>query len=433
MPKVSVLLPSYNHERFVEEAMASVLAQSFSDLELMVVDDGSRDSSPERIRRVRDPRVAAYFQENRGAHAALNRCLELASAESEYVCILNSDDVLAPDWIEQCKALLDARPEIGLCSARVELFGEVSDAKRKWYANSLAYFREVGNAERALLRGNFILTTSNMFFRRSLQRRIGGFRPLRYTHDLDFCLRLVAQTGFALLDRELVRYRIHESNTIGETQQNEAGLMYEFGWIAADRIRAAMQRELSEAELAWFVGDLVASLPMLESGAVALNLVALRSAWAEHAGSRRDEESFALGLLVESSPALKHWLAQDPHRRRKYVVGLEEVIEEQHRVQEKQRTLIELQQNMLDRQERRILELGDLIEDLIDSKYYQAGKALAQAKGIRGFVRLPGQLIHIARQARERESRALAPRKGALAPRSAAVESERSAPNGAQE
>ncbi len=74
MPKLSVVMPSHNHGEFIAEAISSILAQSFADLELIIVDDGSTDFSADEIRRFDDKRIVTHFQENRAAHSALNKC-----------------------------------------------------------------------------------------------------------------------------------------------------------------------------------------------------------------------------------------------------------------------------------------------------------------------------------------------------------------------
>ena len=98
MPLVSVVIPSFNHARFIGSAVRSVLGQSLSDLELIVVDDGSTDNSLEILGGFSDPRLKVYPQANAGAHAAINRGLELASGV--YLSILNSDDLYHRERLE---------------------------------------------------------------------------------------------------------------------------------------------------------------------------------------------------------------------------------------------------------------------------------------------------------------------------------------------
>src|SRR5262245_3452772 len=127
MARVSVLLPSYNHEAFIGEAVASVLEQTLSDLELIIVDDGSTDGSWAAIERFDDARIVRHRQENRGAHAALNKASELASRESELVAILNSDDVWDPRWLEAASSALGLRSRAGFACALLRMTGPEQD------------------------------------------------------------------------------------------------------------------------------------------------------------------------------------------------------------------------------------------------------------------------------------------------------------------
>ena len=111
-PTVSVIVPSFNHEAFVGPAIDSALAPGGADVEVVVVDDGSTDDSRERLEAYAgNPRVKVHHQENRGAHAALNRGLELAGGD--LIFILNSDDSFAPQRIENLARRLDPRRLLG--------------------------------------------------------------------------------------------------------------------------------------------------------------------------------------------------------------------------------------------------------------------------------------------------------------------------------
>jgi glycosyltransferase involved in cell wall biosynthesis len=90
-PDISVIMPAYNHERYVGEAIESVLAQTFEDFEFIIINDGSPDQTENVIQKYADPRIRYYSQENQGAHHALNRGIELS--RGEYLSIINSDDL----------------------------------------------------------------------------------------------------------------------------------------------------------------------------------------------------------------------------------------------------------------------------------------------------------------------------------------------------
>ena len=98
MPKVSVILPVFNSEKFIAKAIESVLKQSFKDFELIIVDDGSTDSSPDIINSFEDDRIKIITQSNQGPGAARNNALEIA--EGDYVMYLDSDDWFCPDALE---------------------------------------------------------------------------------------------------------------------------------------------------------------------------------------------------------------------------------------------------------------------------------------------------------------------------------------------
>lgn len=107
-PRISVVMPCYNGEWHVENSIASVLAQSFSDWELIVVDDGSTDASAERIARFADARIRLFRQANAGVSAARNRAL--AEVKSDLVAFLDADDSWEPDFLAQMHAALEAHP-----------------------------------------------------------------------------------------------------------------------------------------------------------------------------------------------------------------------------------------------------------------------------------------------------------------------------------
>jgi len=218
-PKVSIVLPSYNHAQFVGESIESVLAQDFTDLELIVVDDGSADASVEVINRYSDPRITLIVQPNGGSHAAINRGLSVA--KGDYLAIINSDDVYERSRITRLYRLAEAQSLDFLCSG-VCLIDEQSReivAEDHWwlamYDQLRQKFRELGND--TLLFGNFTISTSNFFFRRSLFEAVGRFKPYRYVLDWDYALRALRHSpqGFKFLaDEALLRYRLHGKNTI---------------------------------------------------------------------------------------------------------------------------------------------------------------------------------------------------------------------------
>jgi len=217
--RASVIVPLYNHARYVVDAVRSALDQGSVLREVVVVDDGSTDSSAETLLAAcrGDPRLVFWSQPNRGAHAAINA--GLLRATGEVLAILNSDDVYAPGRLGRLVAVLDAEPETDLVATGLRFIdADGSAVANPWYEEVLRFLHASGDLGTALVNGNFVMTTSNLAFRRGLLERTGLFAPLRYAHDLDFMLRALALGHrFAVLtDEPLLSYRLHAANTIGE-------------------------------------------------------------------------------------------------------------------------------------------------------------------------------------------------------------------------
>lgn len=222
-PVISVIIPAYNHEKFIGPAIDSVLNQSVEDLELIVIDDGSTDGTGAVVKGYRDPRLTYHYQENQDAYNTINRGLSLA--RGEYVAILNSDDVYTLDRLAR---LLDYSRQHGAAcvfsdvvpiSDTGEVFDDPAFGWNVWHRKNREYYFACGDIYRAFLKGNFLVTTSNLFMTARAVRTVGNFCSLRYLHDYDFIFRMMLAFpgGVHYLDREkLLYYRIHSGNTLSE-------------------------------------------------------------------------------------------------------------------------------------------------------------------------------------------------------------------------
>lgn len=122
MPRLTVLMPTYNVAPWVEESIRSVLNQTYRDFELLVVDDGSTDNTLDRIRSIQDSRIRiAAFPDNVGLAENLNRGLDII--DTELVARMDGDDIAEPDWLETGVKILDSHPEVGICSFGFQFFG----------------------------------------------------------------------------------------------------------------------------------------------------------------------------------------------------------------------------------------------------------------------------------------------------------------------
>ena len=214
--KIACVIPSYNHARYVQEAIESVLRQSLPPDRLIIIDDGSSDESVKRIRTFNDQKIQLIEQENQGAHAALNRGLALAN-KSDFIAILNSDDRYHQARFAKCVAYLERHTHIQLVCTQVRIINEsglpvgAKDGKQRSLDRIWAHLRKTGNLVSSLGYGNFVKTTSNFFFRTGAIRE---FRPYRYAHDYFAALMLALQDALGLIHEELLDYRIHGTNTI---------------------------------------------------------------------------------------------------------------------------------------------------------------------------------------------------------------------------
>src|SRR5258708_9091408 len=135
-PRITVLMPVFNRERFVDEAIQSVVAQEFADFELLIVDDGSTDRTPELLRAwaQRDARIVVVTSpQNQGIPAALNRGLRHARAP--YVARLDSDDIMMPGRLAEQAAVLDRDPEVVLVSCAHETMDSEGKYLGTWYGD----------------------------------------------------------------------------------------------------------------------------------------------------------------------------------------------------------------------------------------------------------------------------------------------------------
>ncbi len=220
---VTVVIPAYNHERFIGPAVDSVLNQSWSELELIVIDDGSTDQTGEIVQSYNDPRLSYYYQENQDAFNTINR--GLAMAKGEYVAILNSDDVYTTDRLHK---MVNAQQQSGAAclfsdvipiSDEGEPFTDPDFGWNVWHKTNRDWYFECGDLYTAFLKGNFMVTTSNLFMTADAVQKVGKFCSLRYLHDYDFIFRMMLAHpgGVQYMDSDrLLYYRIHSGNTLGE-------------------------------------------------------------------------------------------------------------------------------------------------------------------------------------------------------------------------
>lgn len=222
-PHISVVIPAYNHEHFVGPAIDSVLNQTCPDLELIVIDDGSTDNTGEVVKGYTDTRLHYYYQENQDAYNAINRGISLC--KGTYIAILNSDDLYTLDRLEILLGFCKKNNAVCAFSDVIPIdddnitYEDPAFGWNIWHKKNRDFYYSCGDLYTAFLKGNFMVTTSNLFMTAEAAKHVGTFCALRYLHDYDFILRMIRlfpqQTAY-VDDKKLVYYRIHGGNTLGE-------------------------------------------------------------------------------------------------------------------------------------------------------------------------------------------------------------------------
>jgi hypothetical protein len=218
-PLVSVVIASYRHARYIEQALRSVYRQSYRNIEIIVVDDGSDDGSPGVIDRcLADSPFPQRFvsREHRGAAATLNEAAALASGA--FIGFLNADDSLHAERVERMIEAVDGSDaQWGFSAVRcIDVDGEEIDPLHHRYVYDLYCAIAESPAQQtlgiAMLSQNIAASSGNLFVSRQLFLAVGGFRDYRYTYAWDFCLRALRVFEPVMVPLPLYNYRLHAGN-----------------------------------------------------------------------------------------------------------------------------------------------------------------------------------------------------------------------------
>lgn len=208
-PLISIVLPSYNHFDFVATAVESVLNQKIKDFELIIVDDGSTDGTPEQVEKIKDPRIQLIRLEQNRLHHPRNLALSLA--RGRYIAFQNSDDEWLPDKLHAQVDILDRQKEIAACFTDVELIDDNNKVLTSSWANGLFTTENRTNIawlRHFFTRGNCLCISSAMVRSKAI-KAVGNFRgSLIQLSDFDLWVRLAAIGDFHIINEKLTRMRI---------------------------------------------------------------------------------------------------------------------------------------------------------------------------------------------------------------------------------
>ena len=220
MMKVSVVIPAYNCMAFLPATLDSVLKQTFSNFEVLIVDDGSPDQVGAWAAQVADARVRLISQANQGVAEARNT--GIAESEGEYIAFLDNDDLWHPTKLEKQVHYFEANPTVGVVYTWTVLVDEQEQPTGRIFASQAE-----GNVWQALLESDVISNGSSAMVRRCCFETVGGFdRNLNFAADLDMWLRLTTHYPFGLIKEPLTLYRQHSNSMSKESTADDSTSAY---------------------------------------------------------------------------------------------------------------------------------------------------------------------------------------------------------------
>ncbi len=230
---ITVLLPVYNGERYLQETIQSLLAQTYTNFELLIVDDGSTDSSLEIIESFADDRIKILKNKERlKLSGALNRGMK--EAKGKYIARMDADDIAFPDRLQRQFEYMEQHPDVGMCGTAIEIFGEVktrNDIYPKTAEEIKAY---------ALFDCPFchptVMMRRDLFIKHDLWYD-GTYYP---TEDYELWTRAIDLFPTVNLDEVLLRYRVHDKSMTGSD------------WDAMDKQAArSIKKFLDKLKIQW--------------------------------------------------------------------------------------------------------------------------------------------------------------------------------------
>lgn len=208
---ISVIIPVYNKERSLKNTIHSVLSQSYKDLEILCVDDGSTDSSVEILKSFDDKRIRIVSQANSGVSAARNKGLELS--KGEWLFFLDADDELLPAALETLHNLATSGNYFFAVGNII-----IKSRKEKWYCNNIKE-KPSNNVFKDIVLNRCFPRTGNIIFRNSKARNVYFDKNLSRNEDIDFFSRLLNQKNGIITHKCVLKY-VLENNALSKNKNN---------------------------------------------------------------------------------------------------------------------------------------------------------------------------------------------------------------------
>ncbi|WP_340005280.1 glycosyltransferase [Paenibacillus sp. FSL K6-0276] len=225
-PKVSIIIPSYNHSKFIGEAIDSILSQTYSDFELLIIDDASPDNSVEVIKKYNDPRIRFYgFEKNQGAVDTLN--YGIINSSSDYIALLNSDDYWEIDKLEKQVLYLQEHNEVDCVFSDANFIDETGKVLSKTDYFWADAFTQINKSSGHWLNQLFFKLNCfchpSMLIKKGVYNEVGLYNPsLRQLPDFSMWINVIKKFNIHVMEEKLVNFRIlsNEMNTSSVTYEN---------------------------------------------------------------------------------------------------------------------------------------------------------------------------------------------------------------------
>lgn len=206
LPLITIIVPAYNHDKYIEKCIDSIIEQTYQNIEIIIINDGSTDKTIDKIGSyAHHEKVVVINQNNKGLCKTLN--IGLSLAKGDYISILASDDYLITNKLEKQVAFLENNEEYGMCCAKA--YEVDNTGKKLGVVGSVADASEL--SFRNLLEGNKIAALT-VLIKSSVLKEIGGFDESLYMEDWDMWLRISHKYKIGFLNEFVAYYRSHETN-----------------------------------------------------------------------------------------------------------------------------------------------------------------------------------------------------------------------------
>lgn len=235
--KISIITASYNYQDYIKQTIESVMAQTYQNWEMVIVDDGSKDNSVQVIKDYcnRDSRIK-LFQHEGGVNKGLCKTVQLGieKSQSDWLVFLESDDLITPDYLEEKVKVIRENPDIGFIFNDIETFGERAGVYDEYFDMQKKVIQKLGNPADyfyALGKNNFVPTFSVVMIKKSIMQEL-DFSTKGGQPQLDWYLWRQAALNhkFYYIDKKLTKWRLHNTSYISKPIPEIENLIFEFSY-----------------------------------------------------------------------------------------------------------------------------------------------------------------------------------------------------------